>query len=69
MNMVALAWRNLLRNRRRSLMTLSAMILGLVAVFLGQVREGLLVRAGCAVEGRLLGGLPGLELLSTHKSR
>ena len=34
MNTVALAWRNLLRNRRRSLMTLSAMILGLMAVLL-----------------------------------
>lgn len=41
MNMVALAWRNLLRNRRRSLMTLSAMILGLVAVLLfgGYIRD------------------------------
>jgi len=39
--MVALAWRNLLRNRRRSLMTLSAMILGLVAVLLfgGYIRD------------------------------
>lgn len=34
MNTVALAWRNLLRNRRRSLMTLLAMVLGLVAVLL-----------------------------------
>jgi len=41
MNTVALAWRNLLRNRRRSLMTLSAMILGLVAVLLfgGYIRD------------------------------
>jgi len=40
-NTVALAWRNLLRNRRRSLMTLSAMILGLVAVLLfgGYIRD------------------------------
>ncbi|HEY5309853.1 MAG TPA: ABC transporter permease, partial [Casimicrobiaceae bacterium] len=34
MNTLALAWRNLLRNRRRSLMTLVAMLLGLVAVLL-----------------------------------
>lgn len=34
MNTLALAWRNLLRNRRRSLMTLVAMMLGLVAVLL-----------------------------------
>lgn len=41
MNTVALAWRNLLRNRRRSLTTLSAMILGLVAVLLfgGYIRD------------------------------
>lgn len=31
---LSLAWRNLLRNRRRSLMTLIAMVLGLVAVLL-----------------------------------
>jgi putative ABC transport system permease protein len=34
MNTLALAWRNLLRNRRRSLATLSAMVLGLVTVLL-----------------------------------
>ncbi len=34
MNTLSLAWRNLLRNRRRSLMTLIAMVLGLVAVLL-----------------------------------
>lgn len=34
MNTLSLAWRNLLRNRRRSLMTLTAMVLGLVAVLL-----------------------------------
>lgn len=34
MNTLALAWRNLLRNRRRSLATLSAMMLGLVTVLL-----------------------------------
>jgi len=41
MNTIALAWRNLLRNRRRSLMTLSAMILGLMAVLLfgGYIRD------------------------------
>jgi putative ABC transport system permease protein len=41
MNTVSLAWRNLLRNRRRSLMTLVAMVLGLVAVLLfgGYVRD------------------------------
>jgi putative ABC transport system permease protein len=41
MNTFALAWRNLLRNRRRSLMTLSAMTLGLMAVLLfgGYIRD------------------------------
>lgn len=41
MNTLALAWRNLLRNRRRSLMTLVAMVLGLVAVLLfgGYIRD------------------------------
>lgn len=34
MNALSLAWRNLLRNRRRSLATLSAMMLGLVTVLL-----------------------------------
>ena len=34
MKTLTLAWRNLLRNRRRSLMTLIAMVLGLVAVLL-----------------------------------
>ena len=34
MKTLPLAWRNLLRNRRRSLMTLIAMVLGLVAVLL-----------------------------------
>ncbi len=34
MNTLSLAWRNLLRNRRRSLMTLIAMVLGLMAVLL-----------------------------------
>lgn len=34
MNTLSLAWRNLLRNRRRSLMTLLAMMLGIVAVLL-----------------------------------
>lgn len=34
MNTLMLAWRNLLRNRRRSLMTLIAMVLGLTAVLL-----------------------------------
>jgi putative ABC transport system permease protein len=40
-NTLSLAWRNLLRNRRRSLMTLVAMVLGLVAVLLfgGYVRD------------------------------
>jgi len=33
-NTLGLAWRNLLRNRRRSLMTLIAMVLGLTAVLL-----------------------------------
>lgn len=39
--MVSLAWRNLLRNRRRSVMTLIAMALGLTAVLLfgGYVRD------------------------------
>jgi len=38
---LSLAWRNLLRNRRRSLMTLVAMVLGLVAVLLfgGYIRD------------------------------
>lgn len=41
METLSLAWRNLLRNRRRSLMTLIAMVLGLVAVLLfgGYVRD------------------------------
>jgi putative ABC transport system permease protein len=41
MNTLSLAWRNLLRNRRRSLMTLIAMILGLTAVLLfgGYIRD------------------------------
>jgi putative ABC transport system permease protein len=41
MNTLALAWRNLLRNRRRSLMTLIAMVLGLTAVLLfgGYIRD------------------------------
>lgn len=41
MNTLSLAWRNLLRNRRRSLMTLIAMVLGLVAVLLfgGYIRD------------------------------
>lgn len=41
MNTVALALRNLLRNRRRSLMTLFAMVLGLIAVLLfgGYIRD------------------------------
>lgn len=41
MNTFMLAWRNLLRNRRRSLMTLTAMVLGLVTVLLfgGYVRD------------------------------
>jgi len=41
MNTLSLAWRNLLRNRRRSSMTLTAMILGLVAVLLfgGFIRD------------------------------
>lgn len=41
MSMLLLAWRNLLRNRRRSLMTLIAMVLGLVAVLLfgGYIRD------------------------------
>ena len=34
MNTISLALRNLLRNRRRSLMTLIAMVLGLLAVLL-----------------------------------
>ncbi len=34
MNTLSLAWRNLLRNRRRSLMTLFAMVLGLMAILL-----------------------------------
>ena len=40
-NTLSLAWRNLLRNRRRSLMTLIAMVLGLVAVLLfgGYIRD------------------------------
>jgi putative ABC transport system permease protein len=38
---LSLAWRNLLRNRRRSLMTLIAMVLGLMAVLLfgGYIRD------------------------------
>jgi putative ABC transport system permease protein len=41
MSTLSLAWRNLLRNRRRSLVTLVAMVLGLVAVLLfgGYVRD------------------------------
>lgn len=41
MSTVLLAWRNLVRNRRRSLMTLIAMVLGLVAVMLfgGYIRD------------------------------
>ena len=41
MNTLSLAWRNLLRNRRRSLMTLIAMVLGLTAVLLfgGYIRD------------------------------
>lgn len=41
MNTLSLAWRNLLRNRRRSLMTLLAMVLGLTAVLLfgGYIRD------------------------------
>lgn len=41
MSTLSLAWRNLLRNRRRSLMTLIAMLLGLVAVLLfgGYIRD------------------------------
>ena len=41
MNTVSLAWRNLLRNRRRSLMTLIAMVLGLTTVLLfgGFIRD------------------------------
>ncbi len=41
MNTLSLAWRNLLRNRRRSSMTLVAMVLGLVAVLLfgGYIRD------------------------------
>lgn len=41
MSTLLLAWRNLLRNRRRSLMTLVAMVLGLVAVLLfgGYIRD------------------------------
>ncbi len=41
MNTLSLAWRNLLRNRRRSLMTLIAMMLGLMAVLLfgGYIRD------------------------------
>lgn len=41
MNTLSLAWRNLLRNRRRSLMTLIAMVLGLMAVLLfgGYIRN------------------------------
>ena len=40
-NTLSLAWRNLLRNRRRSLMTLLAMVLGLTAVLLfgGYIRD------------------------------
>jgi len=36
MNTLSLAWRNLLRNRRRSLMTLVAMVLGLGAAAAGE---------------------------------
>jgi putative ABC transport system permease protein len=41
LNTLSLAWRNLLRNRRRSLMTLIAMVLGLMAVLLfgGYIRD------------------------------
>lgn len=41
MKSLSLAWRNLLRNRRRSAMTLTAMVLGLMAVLLfgGYVRD------------------------------
>jgi putative ABC transport system permease protein len=41
MSALALAWRNLLRNRRRSLMTLIAMVLGLMAVLMfgGYIRD------------------------------
>lgn len=41
MSTLSLAWRNLLRNRRRSLMTLIAMVLGLTAVLLfgGYIRD------------------------------
>ena len=41
MNMLSLALRNLVRNRRRSLMTLLAMMLGLVAILLfgGYIRD------------------------------
>lgn len=41
MKTLSLAWRNLLRNRRRSLMTLIAMVLGLTAVLLfgGYIRD------------------------------
>ena len=41
MNTLSLAWRNLLRNRRRSLMTLVAMMLGMTAVLLfgGYIRD------------------------------
>lgn len=41
MSTLSLAWRNLLRNRRRSLVTLVAMVLGLVAVLLfgGYIRD------------------------------
>jgi putative ABC transport system permease protein len=40
-NTLSLAWRNLLRNRRRSLMTMVAMVLGLMAVLLfgGYIRD------------------------------
>lgn len=41
MSTLSLAWRNLLRNRRRSLMTLIAMVLGMTAVLLfgGYIRD------------------------------
>ena len=41
MKTLSLAWRNLLRNRRRSLMTLVAMMLGMTAVLLfgGYIRD------------------------------
>ena len=41
MSTLSLAWRNLLRNRRRSLMTLIAMVLGLTAILLfgGYIRD------------------------------